>query len=579
MNFRFRFRRLIAIAMAVAIFLIAIAASPVLPQPSKPLAPDVSSESYPVVLEGKTLFSIQTGIEAGGYSFSPAERAKVISRKIEEVAQDNSIPIDAISIEDKTETVKISANKDRVMIIGEADAKAAGKTEQALAIEISQKIKAAIEQYRKSRDWTNRLIGIAYTAIATTALFLLLKFAPVFSFFHTKLNAWRERVMATSREQNQEFPWGEIANIVFVLYKVARFVAMCFIAYAYLVLVFHFFPETNVLESSLKNLFIKIFGNAWIAFIAYLPNALIIFLSISFVYYLLHLLEEIFAALGRRSLFLTGFYPEWAAPTYSLMRFLIIALTAVAIFPFFPGYGSPAFQGVSLFAGVIVSLGSASTVNNVISGIILIYTRGSQVGDMIKIGETLGIVLEQTLLVMRIRTIKNVIVTIPNSNVLGTHIINFSTPARDGELSEKPLILHTTVTLGYDIPWRHIHSTLIAAANATTHILSDPAPFVWQTNLNDFYVSYELNAFTDQPTLMPDIYAQLHENIQDKCNEAGIEILSPHFSAVRDGNQSGMPADYLPKDYVPPSFRISPFGNWGNSQDGNNPPTPPSSDR
>ncbi|NCS33924.1 MAG: mechanosensitive ion channel [Microcystis aeruginosa G11-01] len=161
-------------------------------------------------------------------------------------------------------------------------------------------------------------------------------------------------------------------------------------------------------------------------------------------------------------------------------------------------------------------------------------------------------------------------------NVLGNHIINFSTSTRE---SSTPLILHIlhiTVTLGYDVPWRNIHSTLISAANATTHVLIDPLPFVWQTNLNlnDFYVSYELNAFTNQPKMMPQIYAQLHENIQDKCNEAGIEILSPHFSAVRDGNQSGIPSDYLPKDYVAPRANIYPFDKLGNAQDANNPTKP-----
>ncbi len=577
MGHTFKDRLLKAIALAITFFTIAIA-SPALTQNSIP--PDVASESFPVVLEGKTLFPIQTGVQLGGHSFSPAERAKAISHKIEDIAKDASIPVDAIAVEDQPEFTKILANQERVLTIWDADAKAAGKSRQALALEYSQRIKEAIQQYRQKRDLTIRLVGILYTIIATIAFLLLLKLAPIFSFINSKLDAWRERSIATSREQNLELLWVEVANIAIVLLKIARFAAMCFVFYLYVLLVFHFFPEMNPLEGSLKNLFLRIFGNAWNAFVAYLPNALVIFLGLALSYYLLHLLQEIFNALGRRSLSFSGFYPEWAAPTYSLLRFLIVALTAVAIFPFLPGYGSPAFQGVSLFAGVLVSLGSASTVNNVISGVILIYTRGFQVGDLIKIGDTIGVVLEQTLLVTRIRTIKNVIVTIPNSNVLGTHIINFSTSTRAEELREAPLILHTTVTLGYDIPWRNIHAALIAAANATTHILSDPAPFVWQTSLNDFYVSYELNAYTVRPTLMPEIYAQLHENIQDKCNEAGIEILSPHFSAVRDGNQSGIPSDYLPEDYVPPSFRVYPFGNWGNSQDSNDPPqaaTPPSS--
>jgi len=112
------------------------------------------------------------------------------------------------------------------------------------------------------------------------------------------------------------------------------------------------------------------------------------------------------------------------------------------------------------------------------------------------------------------------------------------------------------VTIGYDAPWRKVHETLLAAARATEHVLAKPEPFVLQTALNDFYVSYELNAYTEKSQGMARIYSQLHQNIQDKFNEAGIEIMSPHYATLRDGNQSTIPADYLPKDYEPPSFRV-----------------------
>jgi small-conductance mechanosensitive channel len=229
----------------------------------------------------------------------------------------------------------------------------------------------------------------------------------------------------------------------------------------------------------------------------------------------------------------------------------VIALALVLAFPYLPGSASPAFQGVSIFIGLLLSLGSTSVVANIVSGLVLTYTHAFRVGDRVRIADTVGDVIEKGLLVTRMRTIKNVEITVPNGMVMGSHIINYSAVAQ-----EHGLILNTTITLGYDIPWRLIHETLIKAAQATNGILPEPRPFVLQTSLDDFYVSYELNAYTDQPNKMIVVYSELHQNIQDFCNEAGIEILSPHYGALRDGNPSTIPSDYLPKGYQAPPFQI-----------------------
>ena len=246
-----------------------------------------------------------------------------------------------------------------------------------------------------------------------------------------------------------------------------------------------------------------------------------------------------------------------------------MALALVLAFPYLPGFGSPAFQGISVFLGILFSLGSTAVVANVVAGTILIYTRAFQIGDRIKIGEAIGDIVEKTLLVTRIRTIKNVIITIPNGTVLTSQIINYTALSQDPNYY---LILHTTITLGYDVPWRKVHQVLIDAAIATNNILTEPIPFVLQTSLDDFYVSYELNAYSNKPMLMANIYSELHQNIQDKCNEAGIEILSPHYSAVRDGNQTTIPENYLSEDYKAPGFRLSSLNNLFNPDNSKNTP-------
>jgi small-conductance mechanosensitive channel len=177
--------------------------------------------------------------------------------------------------------------------------------------------------------------------------------------------------------------------------------------------------------------------------------------------------------------------------------------------------------------------------------------RAFQVGDFVRIGNDVGEVIEKTLLVTRMCTQKNEVITIPNGTVLGGVVVNYSAEAR-----KRGVIFHTLVTIGYSAPWRQVHQLLLSAALSTEGVLQDPPPFVLQTALNDFYVSYELNAYTVKPRDMQNIYSILHQNIQDTFNEAGVEINSPHYASLRDGNETTIPHSYVPKEYKHPVFEV-----------------------
>jgi small-conductance mechanosensitive channel len=199
-----------------------------------------------------------------------------------------------------------------------------------------------------------------------------------------------------------------------------------------------------------------------------------------------------------------------------------------------------------------------------VAGFILVYTRAFHEGDRISSGNIEGFIVEKSLLVTRLRTLENVLVSIPNAALLTSNITNYSALIRE---QKAPLVITTTLTLGYDVPWQLVYDTLIAAADATSYVLQEPRPHVWQTSLDDFYVSYQLRAAIIRPDLLEVIYSELHQNLQDHCNQAGIEILSPHYGAVRDGNQSTIPAHDLPKNYQAPAWNFPP--GWGAlSQDG-----------
>ncbi|MGB7873410.1 MAG: mechanosensitive ion channel domain-containing protein [Anaerolineales bacterium] len=307
-----------------------------------------------------------------------------------------------------------------------------------------------------------------------------------------------------------------------------------------------FFPGTHGFISGVIDRLGEMLMGAVESIIGYLPNLFTLILIVIVTRYTLKLLRFFHEGINSKKIKVAGLHPELTEPTFQLLRFMIVTLALVAAYPFLPGSDSPVFRGITIFVGFLLSLGSTSLVTNIVSGIVLTYTRGLRIGDRVKIGATVGDVLERTMLVTRIRTIKNVVVTIPNGMVLNNEIINYNAP-----MLEEGLILNTTVTIGYDVPWRKVHDLLIQAALATRDIQSEQKPFVLQTSLDDYYVSYELNAYTHAPERMAVIYSELHQNIQDWFNEAGVEIMSPGYTALREGDEATIPAQYRSHGPVP----------------------------
>jgi len=301
-------------------------------------------------------------------------------------------------------------------------------------------------------------------------------------------------------------------------------------------LILSFFSFTWSWSKALLGFFFAVINPIVVAVLSYVPKLLFAAVIVVIARLLLRLFKTFFSEIEAGRLVFAKFQPDWAPTTYKILRALIVALTVVMIFPYIPGSGTDAFKSVGIFLGVILSLGSSSFVGNVMAGVSLSYMNSFRPGDRVKVGETTGDVLELTLLVTRIRTIKNVVVTIPNSVVLSKDVENFSHRA-----GVSHLILHTTVTIGYDVPWREVHAALLGAASGVRGLLADPPPFVLQLMLDSFSVAYELNASTDEPRNMAIIYSDLHQAIQDRFAEAGIEILTPTYQSLRDGSASTIP--------------------------------------
>lgn len=519
--------------------------------PSK--AQPKAAQGAPVDLNGRTLFYVRGRL----FTFSPEDRAKTIEQRLAWLSRQSEGTIRSLSVIEEGNSSEIVSGDTVIMTVSDADAALEGKARQQVAKEYADLIRTAAESLRKEYSFKTLLLAGIYAALSTLVLLALLKIISAASRkSHVKLESWRGVYLRSIRIQKLELLTAErITGFLRNVIRLLRIALTLLLLYFYVVLTLSFFPWTRGYSSVLFNYILDPLRTVGRAFTDYLPNIFFIAVISVVSFYCIRFVKFIFVEIRKQTISIPGFYPEWAIPTYKIVRFLILAFTVVVVFPYLPGSHSPAFQGVSIFLGLLFSLGSTSAIANVVAGSVLTYTRAFQVGDRVQIGDAVGDIVEKTLLVTRIRTIKNVDISIPNAMVLGSHIINFSSA-----VEEQGLILHTGVTIGYDAPWRTVHKLLIDAALTTGNILKDPEPFVLQTSLNDFYVSYELNAYTDKPSAMAVTYSELHQNIQDKFNQAGVEIMSPHYTSLRDGNSTTVPQSHRPKDYTAPPFRILPLG-------------------
>jgi small-conductance mechanosensitive channel len=272
------------------------------------------------------------------------------------------------------------------------------------------------------------------------------------------------------------------------------------------------------------------------AVLGYVPSAFFIVVIAGLLYLALQVLHLAFERIARGAIHFESFPADWALPTYKIVRFLVLVFGAVVIWPYLPGSESEAFKGISLFVGVLISLSSSSALANLIAGVILTYTRAFQPGDRIQVGQTEGVVVEKTLLITRLCNSRNIVVTVPNAKLLSEPIQNLG-----GVSKQAPLMLSCEVTIGYDVPWRKVHELLLSALEGQAEVLAQPGPKVWQKGLQDFYVHYELCFHTGSPRLLEETKSRVNAAIQDRFAGAGIEIMSPHYYADRDGNKPALP--------------------------------------
>jgi len=516
----------------------------VLAQEVMPAEPEqIQDHGYPVKLGDETLFYLKDVM-----GLPTQKRAESIMERIKSVADDPRVPVTAITTSTYPQPITIiTANDELLVSVLEEDAKALGRSRDELAAQYSSEVRSAIEKYREERSMKWIIRGAIYTLIATAVLIAALYFL---TRFHRKIVASVQKKLQRKEETSvlvQTFEIVKMERVVTMITRTlgfGRLLIILVLLYSYIKLVLNFFPWTRGYDTRILDFIFRplaVFGNAfWLQ----IPNLFFIAVIVLITYYSLRALHLFFNEVERGTITLKGFYPEWSQPTFRIVRLLFLAFAAVLAFPYIPGSDSPAFKGISIFAGVLISLGSTSFISNIIAGYTLTYRRVFKIGDRVQIGDIIGDVSEIRLQVTHLQSIKNEEIIVPNSLIVNSNVVNYTSLSKQGGL-----ILHTTITIGYDTPWRQVHALLLMAAGRTSGLLKEPSPFVLQTSLDDFYVAYELNVYVDNPHEMVRLYSELHKNIQDVFNEYGVQIMSPAYEF--DPSQPKI----VPKEqwYAPPA--------------------------
>jgi small-conductance mechanosensitive channel len=507
-----------------------------------------SDQPAEVEIEGQRVLTVYDSV----MSLTPEARAQNVEKRIVAAADDDTISAEQVRLEPREDWTEIVIGHHVIMAVTDSDARSAGEPRQQLASEYANSINQAIRNYRSGHSWRAIFKGILLTLLTTLVTIPMLW---VFRRLRIALGSRLERKIKASQLSEERTAFqiaiAYFGPILLAVGSVFRWILLLAILEAYLSITLRFFSFTRDMSLGLTAWLVSQLVTLGKRGVDYLPNLAVIAILVLITYCFIRLMHHIFLEISRGTVKIRGFYPDWAMPTENLIRVLVFAFALIVVFPYLPGVKSQAFQGISIFFGVLLSLGSSSAVANAVAGVILTYMRSYLVGDWVEIGGATGEVVEKTILITRILTPKDEVITIPNATVMGGAVRNFTVEAK-----KSGVIFHTTVSIGYDTPWRDVHRLLTSAAQATEHVRKQPAPFVLQSALNDFYVSYELNAYTDSPREMLNIFSDLHKNIQDKFNEEGVEICSPHFSALRDGNAIAIPGEYVEKDYQAPGFRI-----------------------
>ncbi len=522
------FRRTLVVAGLVCLVAVsAVAQSPGgTPQPGgrptvqgQERASQPAPVAAPVRLDGRNVLDIHWGYK----TFTPAARASRISQLLKRLGDDASAP--GFSVQPEDATVDVMSGDTLVASVFDGDARVAGITKEELAQQWASAMQRAVDAYRAEHSLRLKLTRLALAVLVIVICLVLL------AVFRALTREVARRAKATLEKQAAKgdkrlallLVHERTQKLVEGTLNFTRFVLSLIVVWGSVRLLLSIFPSTRPFSEKMREQVLHPVKEFTTAFLADLPSLVFVVLVLLVTWYLTKLIHFFFIRIREGAITVEGFRPVWAPTTDRLVNIALIILAVLVAYPYIPGAESPAFKGISLFLGVLVSLGSTGLVANAVNGISLTYLDAFEVGDLVTIGEVVGWITKMGMLTTRVRTRKNEIITIPNSVVMDKAIINYNKPGEQG------VIVSSKVGIGYDAPWRQVEGMLLLAARRTRGIRANPSPFVLELSLNTFDITYEINAHLAPCQLAYVVVAELNRNILDAFNEFGVQIMTPAY--------------------------------------------------
>ncbi len=460
---------------------------------------------------------------------TPAERVEAALARLAALPEVGVVPTLRLDLVDggSGKRALLRAGSDPLFGLGEGDLDPDSATTLERAGEAAlARLQEALAAREAQRQWPRLLRSLAL-AIVATALFALLAWGLLRLRRRAldRLHAAIDRRLRRPSLSGFDFTQALLGLERFAV-RWAAFALLAVLAYLWLAFVLSRFPFTQPWGTRLGEVLTELLASLALGFVGAIPGVFTVAVIFLVTRAVAQLAAQFFDAVEQRRIEIGWLEPETVRATRRLVGVLIWVFALTVAYPHIPGSSSDAFKGVSVFVGLMVSLGSAGMVNQVMSGLVAVYSRALKPGDYVRVGEHEGLITEVGLLSTKMQTRRREEITIPNAVLVGTSSVNYSRLA-----GEQGAIVATSVTIGYDSPWRQVHALLLLAAERTPALRREPRPRVLQRALSDFYVEYQLLAHLDRPEDRLQALSDLHAQIQDAFNEFGVQIMSPNFEA------------------------------------------------
>ena len=487
-----------------------------------------TTPGVPLIIEDDTLLVVYASL--GGDD--PVHRVASIERKILQIGKSLKMTTDTMRIFESEYTADIMSGEQVVMRVSDLDGLWQGMSRRELAEHNMRIIGLEIERLQAEYGLEAKLQGLGWAVflVVVQVVFFILTVRFIRHLRRRIIDGFSGKIKPLVIKGYTLLNVHQWKRILLLLARVLQVFLVIVQLFISLPLLFSIFPETEKFTWNMVNYVWSPLRDIALSVIMYFPNIVKIVVIIYVVHWLLRAIRHVADELQAGNLKIDGFYQDWAQPTYHIIRIFVIAFSVVVIWPLLPGSESGVFKGVSIFVAALFSLGSTTTIGNLISGIIITYMRPFLIGDFVRIDGREGVVVEKNAFITRLKDIKGNIVTVPNNSILSQQTVNYSAALRHGEGT----IVHSDFTFTYVVPRETIEQYLLEGAARCERLMKDPKPFVLVTALEDFYTRYEINAYTQEAEQLFEVYSELHKHIVDVFREHHLNPTSSHFVSVKE---------------------------------------------